>query len=260
VTGYALGGVLVSAIGPSPVMLLNAASFAVGTAVVATVRGRFNAADEDGERGGGILAGFPYILRDPALRSIFLVWTLLFLAIDIAVVAELPLADEFGWGEFGFGVISAAWPIGAIGGAFAARFLTPRTEPYGVLIGTLAVTVGWGIVAVAPVFVLVPLAYAFVAACDSLDDVGGFSILQRRTTDAVRGRVLGAMLTAGMLANAVGFSFAGFFIEAVGPRGVFVLGAAIALLAAPLLLPMFRELRREREDPLATPERPSTSR
>jgi MFS family permease len=249
VTGYALGGLLVSVIGTGPVMLLNAASFILGSIIIASVRATFRAPHEEEEEDGrtGIFAGFPYIFRDPALRSLFLVWTTLFLAIDIAVVAELPLADEFGWGEFGFGIINAAWPLGAIAGAVAARRLTRRTEPYGVLIGTLAVTVGWGLVAVAPVFLLVPVAYFITAACDSLDDVGGFSIMQRRTSDAIRGRVLGAMLTAGMLANAVGFSFAGFLIEAFGPRGVFVLGAGLALLASPLLLPLFREVGRERD-------------
>ena len=118
VTGYALGGLLVSVIGTGPVMLLNAASFILGSIIIASVRATFRAPHEEEEEDGrtGIFAGFPYIFRDPALRSLFLVWTTLFLAIDIAVVAELPLADEFGWGEFGFGIINAAWPLGAIAG------------------------------------------------------------------------------------------------------------------------------------------------
>jgi MFS family permease len=71
-------------------------------------------------------------------------------------------------------------------------------------------------------------------------------MIQRRSSDDVRGRVFSTFSTVGLMANAVAFAIAGSIVEAFGPRAVFAISAVVSASCVPLLRPMFRE-RRERE-------------
>jgi MFS family permease len=179
------------------------------------------------------------------LRALAIVWTVLFLTIDIAVVADLPLSRLLGWGTFGYGLINSAFGAGALVGALLARKMTRRMEPWAVLVGAVGPAVGYAITGLAPFFLLVLPAQFLAAATDAGDDVAGTSIIQRLTPDEIRGRVFSAIFMAGLLANAVGFASAGFLIEAFGPRTVYLLAALGSAAAAPLLIPLFRGLRDE---------------
>ena len=239
--GPAIGGTVAAAAGSRTVFLGNAVSFVVSALLVATVRARFSASDagEEAER-GGVWSGFAHLARDPVLRALLLVWTLLYLTVDVAVVADLPLSISFGWDEFGYGLMNAFWGAGALAGSILARRITVRFEPWAVLIGTLGIALGYGIVAAAPIFAVV-LAGQFVAAgTDAGDEVAGTSIFQRGTPDHLRGRAFGAIHMAGLMANAVGFTFAGFLVEWLGARTVYLMCAVASALVAPLLLPLFR--------------------
>ena len=93
--------------------------------------------------------------------------------------------------------------------------------------------------AIAPLFVFVLLGQAIAAGCDALEEVAGTNIVQRATRDAIRGRVFGAIGTLGLSANAVGFVFAGFVVQAVGARWTYGICAAVTATVTPLLTPVF---------------------
>jgi MFS family permease len=112
-----------------------------------------------------------------------------------------------------------------------------------VLIGALGIAGGYLIVSVAPVFAFVLIGNFVWALLDAGDTVAGNSIFQRRSPDHLRGRVFGAVGAGGLIANAVGFTFAGFLVEAFGPKGTYALCGIASLLVTPLLAPMFRALR-----------------
>jgi MFS family permease len=246
VAGFVLGGVIVAASGVRTAFLINAASFLITAAITLMVHGRFQAEDSEEEaeaRKGSAFAGFPLVWRHPVLRPLFVVWTILFFTIDVAIVGDLPLAIELGAGEVGYGLMNASWGLGAVIGASFGRMITRRFEPWAVLIGALGAGLGYLTIATAPVLAMVLVGNAVAGGTDAGDEVGGFSIIQRSTADAVRGRVVSAVFTAGFLAQAVGFAFAGFVIEAIGPRWTYALCGFGSLAAAPLLMPMFRALR-----------------
>lgn len=249
VAGFALGGIVVAASGVSTAFVINAASFLVSAAIVLMVRGRFQSNDSEEEaeaRRGSAFAGFPVVWRHPVLRPLFVVWTILFFTIDVAIVGDLPLAIDLGANEVGYGLMNASWGLGAVIGAFYGRKITPRFEPWAVLIGAAGAGLGYLTIATAPVFAIVLVGNAIAGGTDAGDEVAGFSIIQRFSADAVRGRVISAVFTAGFLAQAIGFAFAGFVIDAIGPRWTYALCGVGSLAAAPLLRPMFRALR-ERE-------------
>jgi MFS family permease len=249
VPGFVLGGALAGTVGPEAAFVVNAVTFAVEAVAIATIPGRFQAedADVDDERKGSVFAGFPVVWRDPVLRPLFVVWTTLFLTIDIAVVADLPLVHELGWGDLGYGLLNASWGVGAALGAFLGRRITRRWEPWAVLIGVVGAAAGYFVIALGPILLFAMLGNAIAGGSDAGDEVAGSAIIQRATPDAYRGRVFSAIFTAGFAANAVGFVFAGYLVNAVGPRATYAIAGGGSLLAAPLVRPMFRALRQRDE-------------
>ena len=251
IAGPALGGTIAGTFGSRTAFAINAASFAISAVLVSTVRARFQAepTDEPSEPDPGIWGGFRIVWRDPGLRSIAIVWTVLWLTIDVAVVADLPLAIEFGWGERGYGYMNAAFGAGALAGALVARRLPRRWEGPAVVAECLGVAIGYILTGFAPLFVFVLLGQAIAAGIDTIGEVGGTSIVQRAAPDHVRGRVFGALVTAGLIANAIGFSFAGFLVEATGPRAVYVGCGVVSAMVIPLLGPPLRRARETQEAP-----------
>lgn len=251
ILGPALGGVIAGALGSRTAFAINAISFGVSAALVGTVRARFHAeaTDELSEPDPGIWGGFRIVWRDPGIRSLAIVWTVLWLTIDLAVVADLPLAVLFGWGERGYGFMNAAFGAGALLGAVASRRLPRRWEGRAVVVECLGVAVGYVLTGLAPLFAFVMLGQAIAAGLDTIGEVGGTSIVQRSAPDHVRGRVFGALVTAGLLANAMGFTFAGFLVDSVGPRAVYVGCGLISATVIPLLRPFLRSARGAEAEP-----------
>jgi MFS family permease len=245
VAGPALGGAIAGAFGSRTAFVVNALSFLISATLVATVRARFHAeaTEEAPPPDPGIWGGFRIVWRDPGLRSLAIVWTTLWLTIDFAVVADLPLSVAFGWGDRGYGLMNAAFGAGALIGALMARRLPRRWEGPAVVAECLGVAVGYVLTGLAPFFVFVLLGQAIAAGIDTIGEVGGTSIVQRSAPDHVRGRVLGALVTAGLIANALGFSVAGFAVEAAGPRAVYVACGVLSALVIPLLRPFLRQAR-----------------
>jgi MFS family permease len=245
IAGPALGGAIAGAFGSRTAFAINAVSFVISAVLVSTVRARFHApmTDRPADPDPGIWGGFRIVWRDPGLRSLAIVWTVLWLTIDVAVVADLPLSIVFGWGERGYGFMNAAFGAGALIGAVVARRLPRRWEGPAVVAECLGVATGYILTGLAPLFVFVMLGQAIAAGIDTVGEVGGTSIVQRSAPDHVRGRVFGALVTAGLIANAVGFSFAGFAVEAAGPRVVYVGCGLISAMVIPLLGPFLRRAR-----------------
>lgn len=251
VAGPALGGVIAAGPGPRTAFAINAASFVVSAVLVLSVRARFRAegGEEREEPDPGMWAGFRLVWRDPGLRSLTVVWTVLWLTIDVALVADLPLANVLGWGNRGYGYMNSAFGAGALAGSLLARKLPRRWEGPAVVVECLGVAAGYVLTGIAPVFVFVLIGQAVAAGTDAVGEVAGNSIVQRATADHVRGRVFGAMVTAGLMANAVGFTFAGFIVDAIGPRWVYVGCGLVSAMVIPLLGPFLRRAREAEIDP-----------
>jgi MFS family permease len=151
---------------------------------------------------------------------------------DIAFVADPPLAALFGVGAFGYGLMDTVFGGGAAIGGLYARRVKEDAERRWIILGLLGVAAGWAMIAGAPLFVLVLIPSAIAAAMDTIGTVAGYNLIQRRTLDELRGRVFAAYSMTGMFANMVGFILVGPFVQAFGPRAVYAAGGVLSLVAA----------------------------
>jgi MFS family permease len=243
IAGPPLGGLLYAWFGAEIAFAVNAISFVVSALIVMWITRPFGEQHHEEEERAGALKGLAHVWSDPATKWLLIVWVLLYLTVDVAVVADLPISNAFGWGTFGYGLIDAVIGVGALVGSIYARKISQSFEPWAVLIGVLGIAGGYLMVSLAPVFAIVLLGNLTWATLDAGDSVAGTSIFQRRSPDQIRGRVFGAIGAGALLANAVGFTFAGFLVEAFGPKGTYAICGVASLLVTPLLIPMFRALR-----------------
>jgi MFS family permease len=80
-----------------------------------------------------------------------------------------------------------------------------------------------------------PLFTLLFAFSDSFAFVGFNGIYQRRTPDAIRGRVFAAVGAVMTFATAASFGFAGFLVDAVGWRPVYLGGGLVDVACAAAL-------------------------
>ncbi|HEY2789607.1 MAG TPA: MFS transporter [Gaiellales bacterium] len=250
--GPMLGGAVAGLLDPSVVFAATAACYAGSAAMVASVHGTF--ADphrSEAEAHEGLRAGFRFILADPVLRLITLAWIVLLFLLGPVLVAELPLARSFGAGAVGYGILVACWGGGAIGGSFVGRRLAVTRERVTMIGGCAVIGAGFAAVALAPVFAVALAGMVMAGLAEGAVTVSEQGILQRRTPDAVRSRATAATEAAVMGAFALSFPAAGFMINLLGVRGVYLLAGFGCVVSTLILIPAMRELRPPRGERLA---------
>jgi len=243
--GPALGGALLALVGSGTVFAANAISFVVSAGLVATVHGRF-AEDRDGEHENeyrGIRAGFVFIARDRVLRTLVFAWCALVLGIGIAMVADVPLAEVFGAGSAGYGLMIGAWGAGSVLGSLAGRALREENEARMLVVGSAVIGLTTAGIALSPSFWPVLVLLLLSGAADALIMIADRSIQQRRTPDAVRSRVVSASEAMVTLALTAGFALGGPILELVGPRAAYAIGGVGGFIGAVVLLPVLRASR-----------------
>lgn len=245
--GPVVGGLLVAAIGPRWVFAVNAASYAVSAILTWSVRGRFADPDRTAEQAKehrGVAAGWRFIVADRVLRQMMIAWFVFLVGMATTIVADPVLAESFGVGSLGYGLLTACWGGGTILGAFLARRIREQSEGAW-LVGSaflLSVT-GFG-VALSPWFGLALFWVLAFGLADGPTIVVEQNLLQRRTPDVVRGRVMGAWemgMHAGLITALV---LGGIIVPIVGPKGAYAFGGITGLIGAVILLPVLKWLPR----------------
>jgi MFS family permease len=264
--GPAVGGVLYAAAGAGPAFWVNALSFVISAALIVLVRGRFRSeasAVEGGPAGtGGIWAGARFLWHNTTLLTLTVVGAVTFMATEIAAVADLPLIHHFGVGGVGYGIMNVAWGAGGlIGALIAARVLSKDSETAAAVLGVLVFGIFVAAVGLAPWFALIPVFSLLFAGSDSFAFVGFNGIYQRGTPDAIRGRMFAAVGAITTFATAVSFGLAGFLVEAVGWRPVYLGGGLVDVVCAGVLAltVWMRPSRLAEAPPLPGPQRGETS-
>lgn len=238
--GPVVGGILLAAAGAPWVFGINAASFVLSAVLVVSVRARFVGDRSDAGEHQGIWAGFRFLVREPVLRRISLAWVVLVLGFGMSMVADVPLVKLFDAGSTGFGLLIAFWGAGSILGSLAGRWLSVETEMRWLVLAT-AVVAGVGVAtALAPSFAVVLILGVAWGAGEGLSGVAEQNIIQRRTPDSVRSRVLGAIEGLFHGGLAISYVAAAFVLPVVGPRGMYAILGATAALSVIVLMPLLR--------------------
>ena len=253
VLGPGLGGLLVGAIGAEPVFVLNAASFVVSAWLVWSIRAPFGGATRpraDAGRSpapyadGGLLAGFGLLRRDRVLLVIVLACSILHFGAGLSIVADRPIAEQFSVGPMGFGVMLGVYGIGAVLGAWLASRLTASTEVPAIVTGFVIAGVAGITVWLAPVFALVVAANLAWGVGDAASVVGRSGLFQRRSPDAIRGRVAASNESIMTVTLMAGMILGGPLIDGLGAQAAYGVAGILSIAAAFLGASVVADARR----------------
>jgi MFS family permease len=230
--GPLVAGVLIAATDPGVVFALAGAALLVAAFSFARVHveGRMppTAASEAQNLRRALLAGYLTVLRARKARLVVgLMVAQRFVRGCLNVLIVVTAFHVLDAGPGAVGYMTAAIGVGGLVGGFWALALVGRrlATPFG-----LALVV-WGLpialVAPRPYLVLALILLALVGAADSVEDVAGFTLLQRVVPDELLGRVLGVVWGLAMGALALGSIAAPAVVSAIGPRPALVVVGAI---------------------------------
>jgi NRE family putative nickel resistance protein-like MFS transporter len=244
--GPAIGGALVALMGARAVFAVNAVSFVISAAIVWTVRARFNVERTEQDRGRGELrAGFVFLLHDRVLRLLLVAWLVFIAGMGMSMVADVPLAEQFGAGSFGYGLLIAGWGAGSVLGALLGRYMRQGREGTWLVAAAAAMSaMGLGMW-LSPWFSLI-VAFSFLfGLADGTTMVADQNLRQRRAPDHVRSRVASAFMGMMHALLALTYVAAAVVVPRIGPQRTYALGGVSAGLAVLVLLRMRRYLRED---------------
>ena len=226
------------------------AIFATGAATLglsALLLGRLHVAAERGHgdsHRGALMQGFREIARVPGAASLVgLIVAQTFVRGCLNVLIVVAAFDVLDGGPADVGYLTAAVGLGGLVGAIGGAALRHR------LSRAFALSlVFWGLpiapLAVAGHLSVAVLLLAVVGAANSIEDVAGFTLLQRVMPNNVLARVLGVVWGLAMGAVALGSAVAAALVGLTGSSTTFVL---VGLLLPVLALGSYGRLRRVEE-------------
>lgn len=252
IAGPGVAGLLIAAIGAVNSMWVTAAAFAGSILAMAILRlPRSERPDRESRPDGvvsGVLEGLRFVWGNRVLRTLGL--------IDLAVTGlYLPMESvlfpkyfsdraqpaQLGWVLM---ALSIGGLVGALGWTVLSRIASKRTTVLTATITFGAASLVIGLLPPLPVILvlsaLVGLVYGPIGPIYN-------SVMQTRTPQELRGRVVGVMTSMAYAAGPVGFMLAGPLVDRFGLTVAF-LALAVPILAIGLVcpwIPALRELDRE---------------
>ncbi|MCB1291535.1 MAG: MFS transporter [Mycobacterium sp.] len=252
IAGPGVAGLLIAAIGAVNSMWVTAAAFAGSILAMAILRlPRSERPDRESRPDGvvsGVLEGLRFVWGNRVLRTLGL--------IDLAVTGlYLPMESvlfpkyfsdraqpaQLGWVLM---ALSIGGLVGALGWTVLSRIASKRATVLTATITFGAASLVIGLLPPLPVIlvlsVLIGLVYGPIGPIYN-------SVMQTRTPQELRGRVVGVMTSMAYAAGPVGFMLAGPLVDRFGLTAAF-LALAVPILAIGLVcpwIPALRELDRE---------------
>jgi MFS family permease len=253
IAGPVLAGVLIAAVGPSTVLVVDGCSYLLSFLVIALLVSVGAAAAPSAES-GGLLAGLRFLMRDGLLGPIMIVACALNFFVQGMIVGLQALAYfRYDADARVLGYLFAAFGAGALCGALVAQRLVRDVD--------LLKLAALAIVAMPlPLFLLgfsVPWTAALVVVAavgfsTPLVNAPLMGVLTVRTPEALRPKVLTAVLTVSSLAGPLGFVVAGESLRFVSLSTFFVILPALILLGSLTFAGVVLR-RRSRADTLSPP-------
>ncbi len=234
--GPLLAGVLVAVADAGVVFAVGAGALLLASVFLARVKVEgvvlAPAAEERG-MARVLAAGFRTIIHGPRTRLVVgLIVAQTFVRGCLNVLIVVAAFQVLDGGAEAVGYMTAAIGVGGLVGAIGAMALEGRrlAVPFGLSL------VFWGV----PIMLIGPLPdlaaaillLAVVGAANSVEDVAGFTLLQRLVPDEILTRVLGVTWSLAMGGVAIGSIVAPLLVDALGARPAFVaVGAILPVLA-----------------------------
>ncbi len=249
ITGPGIGGLLIATIGGVNTMWVTAVAFGLSILTMAVLRlPGADRPDPDDQPDGvmsGVVEGLKFVWHNKVLRTLGLIdlsVTALYLPME-SVLFPKYFTDRNEPKHLGWVLMALAIGglVGALSWSVISRFASRRTT---VLTAVLTFgTVSLVISALPPLWIILALCAVVGLVYGPIGPIYN-SVMQTRTPEHMRGRVVGVMTSMTYAAGPVGFMLAGPLIDAFGLSFTFLaLAVPIVLigLAAPWI-PALREL------------------
>jgi MFS family permease len=241
--GPVLGGVIVSAWGVNTVYWINAATFLFSAALILRIPARLLQSAQAITRGhwrdlGDGIAAFKH---SAALMTVLVAFGFAMFAAGLNNVAEIFLAEHaLHRGAFGYGLLWTATGIGLVAGSLlSGSLLEQRGLRTAYPLSFLPWAFGLLAAGLAPSIWVAAAAMVVSGFGNGLAFPLTVVIVQRSTTDLLRGRVFTVIISAHNAVLGASMVAAGALTEGVGPRWTYVIGAgslALGSLTAAALL------------------------
>jgi len=245
VVGPAMGGVVVAIAGAGFCFALNAASFGAVLAGLLLMRTSEmfprNANAERPTLLRGTREAFAYVRRTPevllALSIVFLVSTFSF---NFNVLLPVLARQTLNGGPEVFGVLTAFFGLGALGGALTSATLGRASWPV-LLTGTAVFGAAQLVLAPVSTVAAASLLLFVTGISFTLWTSNANSMLQLHAPDGLRGRVIGLYFFAFNGAGPLGGLMAGWLAATGGTEAAFAVSGAVSLVVAAVALLRLRE-------------------
>jgi MFS family permease len=249
VIGPAIGGILIASVGIGVCFLLNAASFIVVISTLVHLDRSAIAPSTPIVRGRGQLReGLRYVARSPELGIPLLMMALAgIFAFEFQVTLPVLAKEALHQGSEGFGLMTAAMGIGAVGGGLlvAARGktgLVPLTR------AAAAFSVFLLLAAFAPNLPLALVALVLVGWGSVAFMATGNTTLQLAAAPEMRGRVMSLWFVAFQGSTPIGGPLLGWAMGWAGARVGLGAGGVACIVVTGMGLLAIATMRRRRED------------
>lgn len=231
--GPALAGVLIDAVGPGWVFILNFALFAVPVISLAMMKQEHFFGYTPVPRHKGMLReGFAYVrTRSDIVAILALISIVSGLGLNFQITQALMATEVYGMGAGEYGLLGSMLAVGSLTGALmSARRPAPRFSLlliYAVVFGVLEC-----LAALAPNYItfallMIPTGLAMLTFLISVN-----TLIQLTTPAHLRGRVLAIYFAVNLGITPIGSPIIGWVGEAWGPRWTLLIGGIGSIIIA----------------------------
>jgi len=234
--GPALAGALIGALGPAPALLVDAASFVIVAAILATATGL----RLDSHCAGGSLGRMRRGLREawasPGVRHLLVAQALALVFFSVVIPIEVVFAKRtLHAGDSGYGALLAAWGLGMVAGGAAYAAAARVRLPLVLALSTALVAVGYGGLALAPSLATACAFSTIGGVGNGAQWIGVVTAVQEGVSSASQSATMALLETINQVMPAIGFLLGGAIAVLASARaayGVAAAGVMIVLLAA----------------------------
>jgi MFS family permease len=256
--GPALAGLLVATAGAQTALLADSASFLAVGLLLAT-SGALPAAhgDETGGWFARMRRGMTYVRERVALQRLMAAEGVAFVFFALVLPIEVAFAkDTLDAGDFGYGLLLAAWGVGMVVGSIV--FSSLRDTPLTTLLigGTFAIGVAYAATGVAPSLAVACAASVVGGAGNGVQWVAVVTAVQNLTAGPYQARVIGLLESLASGLSGVGFLLGGVIAATLSPRASYVVAGLGVLIVLALAIIALRGVRWERDARAAADARP----
>jgi MFS family permease len=232
--GPLLGAAIFAWTGGWLVALIDAATFAIAAAVIASIRIREDAPERDSSHlFAQIAAGLRHLVADRVLAHVLVGFGLTMLVLGFCEASIYALLDAFDKPATYAGVFVTIQGVGAIAGGLSAGWLIRRTgevaaSALGLVILAISMT---GIAATRDLFVMLGCAGVMGLSLPLLT-IGYLTLIQKRTPQAVMGRVSTAAEVVMSAPYAVSLAAGAALVSLLDYRVIFAIMGIVTMAGA----------------------------